>query len=319
MFFAAVSTLAFLVSAGPVWQSQLQAVSEAEATPQTAPPHTPSMDQTAMERPGESTLRGEILPADNRVLPSPPPEAGDSDRRAAETPAAEPSTPETPMPETPLPETSLPEPAGSETSDPVARQRISDQLPEAYPDPAIVPEGWPEILTAARLALKETRTAKGRFVQTNADGTVARGDFALNRPGRLRFAYDAPVPVLIVADGSTVAIEDSELETVDRVPLGATPLGIILDREVDFDGEVDVLGIRQAGESIGIEMRDSAGEMDGTLTLIFSLSDYALLGWMAVDGNRQATLVNLEGVTTNIRIDPRLFRLDEAEDEEDER
>ncbi|MHA7898915.1 MAG: LolA family protein [Henriciella sp.] len=178
---------------------------------------------------------------------------------------------------------------------------------------------WPNVIGSASSALAAAKTARGKFIQTNADGSVVTGSFALNRPGRMRFDYDDPTPVLIVSDGTTVAMEDSELETVDRVPIGATPLGLILATELDVDNDVEVLSVLENEERIGIRVQDASGELDGTLTMVFDKTSYDLLGWLAVDGNLQTTVVDLLDVETNIRIDPRLFRLDEDEDEEDER
>ena len=53
--------------------------------------------------------------------------------------------------------------------------------------------------------------------------------------------------------------------------------------------------------------------------MVFDAQNYDLLGWLAIDGNLQTTVVDLVDVETNVRIDPRLFRLDEEDDEEDER
>ena len=101
------------------------------------------------------------------------------------------------------------------------------------------------LLERARLALSSAKTAKGRFTQTNADGSLYSGTFAISRPGKLRFEYDAPVPVLIVSDGATVAMEDRDLETIDRVPLGSTPLGLILDDQLEFTNDVIVTDVSE--------------------------------------------------------------------------
>ena len=178
---------------------------------------------------------------------------------------------------------------------------------------------WPIILTAASDALAAAKTARGTFRQSNADGSIVSGTFALNRPGRMRFDYDDPTPILIVSDGTTVAMEDSELETVDRVPIGATPLNLILSTDLNVDQEVEVLGIVQNEERIGIRVSDATGELEGTLTMVFDKVSYDLLGWLAVDGNLQTTVVDLVNVETNVSVDPRLFRLNEAEDEDEER
>ncbi|MEL6416696.1 MAG: outer-membrane lipoprotein carrier protein LolA, partial [Pseudomonadota bacterium] len=116
-----------------------------------------------------------------------------------------------------------------------------------------------------------------------------------------------------------VAMEDSELETVDRVPIGATPLGLILSTDLDVDTDIQVLSVLEDEERIGIRVQDATGELEGTLSLVFDKSTYDLLGWLAVDGNLQTTVVDLVDVETNVRIDPRLFRLNEDDDEDDER
>ena len=65
---------------------------------------------------------------------------------------------------------------------------------------------------------------------------------------------DDPNPLLIVADGATVAIEDSDLETQDRVPLVSTPLALLLDDDLDFETEANVLDVRKANGVIGLTM-----------------------------------------------------------------
>ena len=184
----------------------------------------------------------------------------------------------------------------------------------------IVPDTeWGRYVQPARSALSAARTARGRFTQINADNTVSAGSFALRRPGRMRFDYDAPSPILIVADGATVAISDSNLETVDRVPISTTPLNILLDEHIAFSKDVEVLQILERPDSIAITVRDLTGEMDGRLTLIFAQDDYALMGWVAIDTEGQIVQVSLENTETNIGINPVLFRLDDPADEEDER
>ncbi|MEQ8558094.1 MAG: outer membrane lipoprotein carrier protein LolA [Henriciella sp.] len=176
------------------------------------------------------------------------------------------------------------------------------------------------ILDKAASALASAKTAKGRFTQVSPDGGVTHGDFALRRPGRMRFDYDAPTPILIVSDGTTVAMEDSELETVDRVPLASTPLGLILDDKLDFKSEARVVDVKRGNKEVAITVEDRAGESEGQLTLFFDKATYQLNSWRALDANRQTTLVSLEDVKTNVSVDPRLFIMeDPADEEEDER
>jgi len=176
------------------------------------------------------------------------------------------------------------------------------------------------ILKAAGDSLAAAKTARGRFVQLAPNGSVTKGDFALQRPGRMRFDYDDPTPILIVANGTTVAMEDSDLETVDRVPLSSTPLGLVLDDELDFETEARVTDVQKTTSEIAITMEDRRGEAEGVLTLYFDPASYQLTSWRTLDANQQVTRVVLEDIETNVRLSPRLFRLDDpADEEEDER
>ncbi len=188
-------------------------------------------------------------------------------------------------------------------------------------DPSVVsPTERRAIIKAAGQALSAVGTVKGRFTQVAPDFSITTGEFALRRPGRVRFEYDAPVPILIVADGTTVAIEDSELETIDRVPLVSTPLKLVLDDNIDFESEAEITNVQRANGVVAITMRDRSGETDGTLTLILDARTYDLLSWRAIDGAGGITSVSLEDIEKNIRLSPRLFRLDDPEDaDEDDR
>ena len=290
MLIAAVSTIALALALGPQLQTSLQAAID------EAQPVTESPVETGVNQP----LPDPVVEWDETVEDADPSET---------QPQAEPVSTSMPEGDAEAAGDTATE-AAAETTEAEAPAEQSGEVPEA---------DWPIILTAASDALAAAKTASGTFRQSNADGSIVSGTFALNRPGRMRFDYDDPTPILIVSDGTTVAMEDSELETVDRVPIGATPLNLILSTDLNVDQDVEVLGIVQNDERIGIRVSDATGELEGTLTMVFDKVSYDLLGWLAVDGNLQTTVVDLVDVETNVSVDPRLFRLIEAEDEEEER
>lgn len=183
----------------------------------------------------------------------------------------------------------------------------------------VAPEAWDPYVDAARTALATVRTARGRFLQVNDDGSYIEGNFALRRPGRMRFEYDAPSPILIVADGTTVAITDTDLETVDRVPLSSTPLNVLLDDDIDFEAEVETLQILKWPDQVAITVQSLSGDVEGMLTLLFDSDAKTLIGWRSIDTEGLTTQITLSEVETGIRLNPRLFRLDEPADEDDER
>lgn len=193
------------------------------------------------------------------------------------------------------------------------------QAPAALPQLELVEgEARDALLVEIAAALGSVETAKGRFRQYNPDFTEDAGDFFIRRPGRVRFDYDDPSPLLIVADGTTVAIEDSDLETQDRVPLGATPLAAILDDKINLAEKVNVLSVERTGDYVAVITEDKTGELEGQLIMVFDIEDYALLQWHTIDINGSRTSVELSAVETAVSINPRLFRIEEL-GEDDER
>lgn len=293
MLSAAISTIALAMVIGPQLQLNLQAVIE------------------------ESQPAVEVITADEADGAPLAMVVNEDQAPAVSIPETSSETPDARVQDAAETETSVTEEdtAPSSEGDPVATE------PEAATERSnqVAEADWPAILDQVSNALSSARTATGNFVQTNVDGTITTGTFALNRPGRMRFDYDDPTPILIVSNGTTVAMEDSELETVDRVPIGATPLGLILSTDLQFDDDVDVLSVMRNSDRVGVRVSDATGELEGTLTMVFDAESYDLLGWLAMDGNLQTTVVDLLDIETNVRIDPRLFRLDDVEDEEEER
>ena len=165
------------------------------------------------------------------------------------------------------------------------------------------------LLNRASTALAKVKTASGTFEQLSPDYSKSTGRFALSRPGKVRFEYDDPSPLLVVSDGTTVGLQDSELETTDRVPLGTTPLALLLDDDIDFATEADVLDVTNRNGRVEITLRDKSGEMDGTLTLVMQESDMSLTGWHTLDSGGNLTQVQLTDVSYGQRLNPRLFVL----------
>jgi len=194
------------------------------------------------------------------------------------------------------------------------------ETPQPAADPSIVsPTERRAILRAAENALARVETARGRFVQLDINGGLSEGSFALQRPGRMRFDYDDPVPILIASDGTTVAMRDDELETVDRVPLAATPLDLLLSDSVNFEEDTDIIRVQRASGMVAITVADPSGETDGQLSLIFDAGTYDLISWRVIDADGGVTSVSLSDFETGITLNPRLFIVQDFEDEEDDR
>jgi outer membrane lipoprotein-sorting protein len=179
------------------------------------------------------------------------------------------------------------------------------------PQPAPPPPPMP---TAADIAAVEAwlnglRTLRARFIQVDQRGNLANGTLYLQRPGRVRFEYDPPSPVLIVADGTTVTFQDRALRQVSAVLLSQTPLSIILAERVRLSGDVTVLrGERQGANRLDIWLTRTAAPREGTLILSFATDPIALVQWQVIDAQAQEVRISLSRVERDIPLEPRLFR-----------
>ncbi len=171
-----------------------------------------------------------------------------------------------------------------------------------------------QALALASAALNRMAAVQGRFSQIAPDGSASQGDIYLQRPGKMRFAYDAPSPLTIVSDGSTVSVHDRSVRDVSRIPLRSTPLYYVLKRDVSLERDARIVRVSRSGADLLVTARDRTGEADGEITMMFGGPGYELRQWVVTDGQRQTTRITLSGVRAAARLDPRLFRVEGAAD-----
>ena len=123
----------------------------------------------------------------------------------------------------------------------------------------------------------------------------------------MRFQYDPPSPLLLVAGHGLVVFHDKPLNQTSNIPLGQTPLGILLADHVRLPGDVTVTGMQRLPGQIQVSLVRTASPGDGTLTLIFADNPLALRQWTVLDAQRQETRVTLYNVRDRRQFDPKLF------------
>ena len=164
-------------------------------------------------------------------------------------------------------------------------------------------------LDAISARLNGVATLKGEFVQINPDGNISQGAFYISKPGKMRFEYQPPTPTLIVADGRTVAVANTKLNTVDRYPLSETPLGIVLGNDIDLKNSIALVSIARQNGSIVIGARSNANMNRANVSLVFSDPGYELRQWTVVDNQGLTTTVALRDVVAGAPLSPSLFLL----------
>jgi outer membrane lipoprotein-sorting protein len=151
--------------------------------------------------------------------------------------------------------------------------------------------------------------AKGRFVQTDGRGRSTTGELYMKRPGKARFAYDAPSGLLVVSDGGVVSVQDKRLKTFDQYPLGATPLSLFLAKTIRLDRGVAITRVQRLANGFQITARDGKKETAGEITLSFTDNPLALAGWTVTDAQGRPTRVQLQGLQRAAGLDRSLFVL----------
>lgn len=176
-------------------------------------------------------------------------------------------------------------------------------------------QGWAKTFDQEDLAslseieqyLQRIKSASARFIQIGPKGELSRGRFYLRRPGRLRFEYDPPNPLLIVADGFWLVLHDRELDSVERFPLYRTPLGILVAEKVDLQSDVQVMRLERKLGLLRIQLRERNPEAEGWMSVLFSLPPITLRQWEISDSLGGLTSVTLTDMDTNVNLDPELF------------
>jgi len=164
------------------------------------------------------------------------------------------------------------------------------------------------LLDRISMYLSSIQTMVGNFVQIGPDGGRTEGTFYLQKPGRVRFEYNPPSPIDIIADGSSVVVRDRKLATQDLYPLSETPLRYLLADRIDLLRDTDVVSVTSDDTfaSVTIEQKQL---MIGTdkLMIMFDAKDLTLKQWTVTDPQGFDTTVAVYNLDTTKKPDPDLF------------
>jgi outer membrane lipoprotein-sorting protein len=161
----------------------------------------------------------------------------------------------------------------------------------------------------ARVAeyLTSITTMKARFLQVSSRGGFAEGELLLRRPGRLRFEYDPPVPVLIIADGLALIYYDKELENATYLPLWDTPFWFLLGSELSLEEDVKILSVTRGPATLALRFAMADQPEQGTVEISFSDNPLQLRKWNVVDAQGVVTSVSLLDPQFDVKIPPQAF------------
>jgi len=170
----------------------------------------------------------------------------------------------------------------------------------------------PSPLDQVSAHLHAVQTMTANFTQTDRNGRVLTGTLTLKRPGHVRFEYQPSAKLLIVGDGSALAMIDYAVNQVSRWPVGDSPLSVLLNRDVDI-GRFAKSVPSENPEMLLVQARDPRHPEFGTITIAFTKRAGApaglmLEGWTVLDAQNNRSTVRLSNQQFNTPISDKAFR-----------
>ena len=179
----------------------------------------------------------------------------------------------------------------------------------ALPMMALAPSAAQAQSAAQRIAdhFSSVPSMHGNFVQFDPNGRQSEGKFYIERPGKVRFDY-TNTPLRVIADGSTVAINNRKLNAWDTYPLSETPLKLLLDRRIDLS-EANIQSVKEEPDLTTIVMGDRSIFGNSRITMMFDPKTSDLKQWTIRDKQGRDTTVMIFDVQAGGNIQDSAFKI----------
>lgn len=168
-------------------------------------------------------------------------------------------------------------------------------------------------LVRVQTYLNGIKTLTGSFSQITNQGAFSQGKFSIKKPGRLRFEYSPPEHISIVADGFRVAVTNTELNTQQAIPISETPLGLLLDDDLDLVNDVEVTSVTRRPGQLTIVAKQTSGIAAGEVTMIFSDPGLELRHWITTDAQGMQVTVAVSDLRRDVDVPSSLFHIEDVQ------
>jgi outer membrane lipoprotein-sorting protein len=169
-----------------------------------------------------------------------------------------------------------------------------------------------EALRKVSTYFNNLKNLKGAFVQTTSENKRLRGQFFVKQPGRFRFDYSRPSRQIIISDGNQIAIQDTDIDTDDRLTLEQTPMRVLLRKDVDLLRDAKIFDIQESVDIIMIVLQDKASESGGKIRLFMTkaATDLELKEWITTDAQGLDTKLEVANLIRTEEIDAKIFKIE---------
>ena len=159
--------------------------------------------------------------------------------------------------------------------------------------------------------INSIRTLQARFVQTNPNGSNVQGTLYVSRPGKMRFQYDPPSQLKIVADGRQVTMWDPASKDFGQWPIGWTAASFLVMEPFRLSGDITVVANQRTPDGLlALTLVQTRKPQEGKVVVRLSENPMQLRGWSIIDNRGNKVDVALTNLQTGIQLADSLFKYD---------
>lgn len=169
-----------------------------------------------------------------------------------------------------------------------------------------------EAIAKVEIYLSGISSMTAKFTQGSSDGSTGSGTFYLKRPGKMRWQYDPPSPVLVVSNGKSITYYDAGLDQVTYIGMDDTLASFLTRKEIKLDNESTKLTKFEKADGLmraTVVQRKKPG--DGSLTVELTDKPIKISKIITVDATGNETEVTLKDQAFGGVLDERLFIYDD--------
>ncbi|MBV8939654.1 MAG: outer membrane lipoprotein carrier protein LolA [Alphaproteobacteria bacterium] len=160
--------------------------------------------------------------------------------------------------------------------------------------------------------LNAITTIAADFTQVAPDGSLAGGKFFLKRPGKMRWQYDPPTPILMIANGSQMVYYDYQLQQVSYIPIDSTLASFLARGHISLtDPFITIEKFEETPGMVRLTLHQADKPEAGKLTLEFSDSPLQIRNMVITDAQGQVTTVALNNAQFGAELERKMFEFED--------
>jgi outer membrane lipoprotein-sorting protein len=169
--------------------------------------------------------------------------------------------------------------------------------------------GGPEVAQVEQY-VNSIRTLQARFVQNNPNGAIVQGTLYISRPGKMRFEYDPPSQLKVVADGWQVTMWDPATRDFGQWPIGWTAASFLTKEPFKLSGDLAVQKVDRANGLLELTIVQVRKPQEGKVIVRVAENPLQLRGWSIIDNRGNKVDVSLNDVKMGVPLAASLFKYD---------